>query len=129
MLERRQLRLDDGDLTTLHVARFDRADFELRVVALQPCSTVRRVVRAQRRRARDRRRLLHAARRPGARRPLDRRPRRCPTEPFDSPWHERRACVHVADGEVRLAPRRELGEVPRGDLLQAGPMLVAGGAR
>ena len=50
-----------------------------------------------------------------------------PTEPFDSPWHEQRACVHVSGGEVRLAPRGDLGEIPHGDLLHAGPMLVAGG--
>jgi hypothetical protein len=39
-LERRRLRLADGGFTTLHVARFSRAEFGLRVVALQPCSTV-----------------------------------------------------------------------------------------
>ena len=53
--------------------------------------------------------------------------RALPSEPFDAPWHEARACVHVEAGEVRLAPRRDLGEVPRGDLLHAGPMLVVGG--
>src|SRR6476620_1572559 len=40
-LERRRLRLADGALTTVHVARFARAEFGLRVAALQPCSTVR----------------------------------------------------------------------------------------
>jgi Phosphodiester glycosidase len=50
-----------------------------------------------------------------------------PTEPFDPPWHRQRACVHLAGGEVRLAARRELGAVPRGDLLHAGPMLVGEG--
>jgi exopolysaccharide biosynthesis protein len=49
------------------------------------------------------------------------------TEPFDSPWHEQRGCVHAADGEVRLAARKELGADPHGDLLHAGPMLVAAG--
>jgi hypothetical protein len=34
--------------------------------------------------------------------------------------------VHV-DGEVRLAPRRELPAEPAGDLVQAGPLLVTGG--
>jgi exopolysaccharide biosynthesis protein len=125
MLERRQHRLGDGALTTLHIARFGSADFDLRVVALQPCSTVRQWC--------ERSGAEHAIvggfyMRPGG--PalgdiwID--GRSVPTEPFDSPWHEQRACVHAADGEVRLAPRSELGEVARGDLLQAGPMLVAG---
>jgi exopolysaccharide biosynthesis protein len=125
MLERRQLRLDDGDVTTLHVGRFDRADFELRVVALQPCSTVRQWC--------ERSGAEHAIvggfyMRPGgpALGDLWIEGRSVPTEPFDSPWHEQRACVHVTDGEVRLAARLELGEVPHGDLLHAGPMLVAG---
>ncbi|HEY3552593.1 MAG TPA: phosphodiester glycosidase family protein, partial [Solirubrobacterales bacterium] len=53
--------------------------------------------------------------------------RALPTEPFDAPWHEERACVHIDEGKVSLAPRRELGETARGDLLHAGPMLVGGG--
>jgi exopolysaccharide biosynthesis protein len=35
--------------------------------------------------------------------------------------------VTVVDGEVAIAPRGTLPTQPRGDLLQAGPMLVAGG--
>ncbi len=49
------------------------------------------------------------------------------TQPFDAPWQERRACVHVADGEVRLLARGAVGDAPAGDLLQAGPMLRAAG--
>ncbi|HWN72534.1 MAG TPA: phosphodiester glycosidase family protein [Solirubrobacterales bacterium] len=120
------MRLLDGAETTLHVARFDRAEFDLRVVELNPCSTVRQWC--------ERTGAEHAIvggfyMRPGG--PalgdlwIDGRP--LATEPFDAPWHEARACVHVSDGEVRLAARRELGEVPRGDLLHAGPMLVAKG--
>ena len=126
MLERRQLRLDDGELTTLHVARFGRTEFDLRVVALQPCSTVREWC--------ERSGAEHAIvggfyMRPGgpALGDLWIDGRSVPTEPFDPPWHEQRACVHAADGEVRLVPRLELDGVPSGDLLQAGPMLVAGG--
>jgi hypothetical protein len=48
--------------------------------------------------------------------------------PFDPPWGEERACVHVHRGRVTLAPRRELPTAPRGDLLQAGPLLVRAGA-
>ena len=46
---------------------------------------------------------------------------------FDSPWGAVRACVHAANGDVRIARRSELPDEPGGDLLQAGPLLVAGG--
>jgi hypothetical protein len=48
-------------------------------------------------------------------------------EPIQPPWGERRAAIHV-DGDVRLAPRAELPDQPGGDLVTAGPMLVAGGS-
>jgi hypothetical protein len=47
-------------------------------------------------------------------------------EPIEPPWAPRRAAIHF-DGEVRLAPRGELPAEPSGDLVTAGPMLVAGG--
>jgi hypothetical protein len=47
--------------------------------------------------------------------------------PFDSPWHTVRPCVHVEGGVARIARRNRLGADPRGDLLQAGPLLVADG--
>ncbi len=50
-----------------------------------------------------------------------------PSEPFDSPWHRCRACVHVDAGNARLLAREEIEGAPRGDLLQAGPMLVREG--
>lgn len=128
LLERRRLRLLDGAETTLHVARFGREEFVPRVVALQPCSTVREWC--------ERSGAAHAIvggfyMRPGgpALGDLWIDGQALPTAPFDGPWHRKRACVHVHEGEVRIAPRRELGGAPRGDLLQAGPMLVAGGRR
>jgi hypothetical protein len=48
--------------------------------------------------------------------------------PFDAPWDRERACVHVDGGVVGIARRHALPASPRGDLLQAGPLLVAGGA-
>ncbi len=48
--------------------------------------------------------------------------------PFTAPWDARRACVHAAGGRPVIARRDELPTAPRGDLLQAGPLLVAGGA-
>jgi hypothetical protein len=47
--------------------------------------------------------------------------------PFAEPFDAVRACVHVEAGAVRIASRAELPAQPRGDLLQAGPLLVAGG--
>jgi hypothetical protein len=44
--------------------------------------------------------------------------------PFAPPWGELRACVNVDGGRVRIARRDELPAQPRGDLLQAGPLLV-----
>lgn len=125
-LERRRLRLPDGAETTLHVARFNRDDFTPRVVALDPPSTVRGWC--------ERNGAEHAIvggfyLRPGgpALGDLWIDGRALATEPFDAPWHEQRACVHVSGGEVRLAPRHQLGGIPYGDLLHAGPMLVGEG--
>jgi hypothetical protein len=47
-------------------------------------------------------------------------------EPIEEPWGPRRGTIHI-DGDVRLAPRGELPDEPSGDLVTAGPMLVAGG--
>jgi hypothetical protein len=46
---------------------------------------------------------------------------------FAPPWGAVRACVHVEGGDVALAHRDELPAQPRGDLLQAGPLLVRDG--
>lgn len=53
--------------------------------------------------------------------------RRLPSVPFDSPWDERRACLHAEGDQLRLAPRSALAPAPGGDLLQAGPLLVDAG--
>ncbi len=50
------------------------------------------------------------------------------SEPFDAPWHGLRACVHVDRGVVAVRRRDDLAPSPRGDLLQAGPLLVRDGA-
>lgn len=49
-------------------------------------------------------------------------------EPFDAPWGAVRACVHVSRGAVAITRRDALPAAPTGDLLQAGPLLVADGA-
>jgi hypothetical protein len=51
---------------------------------------------------------------------------RVPSVPFDEPWGATRSCVHFDAGRLVLAPRDELPAQPGGDMLQAGPLLVAG---
>ena len=125
-LESIRLILSDGAATTIQVARFERAHFEIRVVAIEPCSTVLRWC------------IENGAEhaivggfylRPGGPPLGDLRIGGSvhPTQPFDPPWGGRRACIYADDGQVQLAPRHELPLEPAGDLLQAGPMLVAGG--
>jgi len=118
--------LADGLETTVHIAAYDLTRTEVRVVALaraEPLATW--CLRAG---------VAHALvggffvtasgealgelRSAGIRRP---------SVPFTAPWHELRACVHVAGGAVSIARRPELPAEPRGDLLQAGPLLVQDG--
>jgi len=49
------------------------------------------------------------------------------SEPFAAPYGPRRAALHATDDGLRIAPREDLGALAAGDLLQAGPLLVAGG--
>jgi hypothetical protein len=44
--------------------------------------------------------------------------------PFDEPWGDVRACLHIAGDGLRIARRNEIAAAPEGDLLQAGPLLV-----
>jgi hypothetical protein len=48
--------------------------------------------------------------------------------PFTAPWGGLRACVHAGPRGVAIARRPDLPDLPRGDLLQAGPLLVRDGA-
>lgn len=125
-LESVRLALLDGAATTVRVARFRREEFGVGVVAIEPCSTVLDWCAASG--------AEHAIvggfyMRPGGPPLGDLRigGAALPTQPFDPPWGELRACVHVDGRRVALAARRELPADPAGDLLQAGPMLVADG--
>lgn len=126
-LESVRLTLADGARTTLRVARFDRSRFGLRVVAIEPRSTL---LGWCARNAAEHAIIGGFYVRPGGPPLGDLRSggRAHPTSPFDPPWGALRACVHADDGKVSLASRRDLPAEPAGDLLQAGPMLVAGGA-
>lgn len=49
------------------------------------------------------------------------------TVPFDAPWDGCRSCISAVGGDVQIVPRGVLPTHARGDLLQAGPLLVANG--
>jgi Phosphodiester glycosidase len=116
-------RLDDGATTTVHVATYPRRSTRVRVVAL------------------DRPEPLHRwARRAGVGDAISGGfyvPGGTPlgelhsdgnvhmTVPFDSPWDACRSCLSVVGDVVEIAPRGVLPHRARGDLLQAGPLLVA----
>jgi hypothetical protein len=123
-VESRRLDLGDGVATTLRVARFDRHEFGLRVVTIDPRATLLAWCRAN---AAEHAVVGGFYVRPGGP-PLGDvwiDGRALPVEPFDSPWDGERACLHADGAELAIRPRRELGE-PRGDLLQAGPKLLGG---
>jgi Phosphodiester glycosidase len=125
-LERLRVRHADGADTTLHVASYDRGAFVPRVAALAEPAPLARWC--------EHHGVRHALvggffTRPGAR-PLGQLViggQALPSVPFDSPWGHVRACLHLSGDEVRIARRDQLDDAPRGDLLQAGPLLVSGG--
>jgi hypothetical protein len=44
---------------------------------------------------------------------------------FTKPWHNHRGSMHISHrGQMQIAPRHYLPPAPKGDLLQAGPLLV-----
>jgi hypothetical protein len=121
-----RLGLPDGRLTTVHVACHDAGRTQLRVAVL-----------------RGQERLADWCERRGVQEALVggffTRPDGLPLgevrtsgverrfAAFDAPWDGVRGCVHAQGATVTIAARDELPEAPRGDLLQAGPLLVAGG--
>ncbi len=124
--QRQRVKLGDGATTTIYVARYPRAEFSARIVRIAPpakltvWSRVNGVedaivggffIRAEGT-------PLGELRIDGAARPA---------QSFDSPWDRTRACLHIDGDSVRCGPRDEFDSEPRGDLLQAGPLLVGGG--
>ncbi len=124
--QRRRVEFDDGAATTVHVARYARSDFSAKLVRIAPPVALTEwslangvedaivggfFIRAEGT-------PLGELRLDGAAQP---------SQPFDPPWDRARACLHI-DGDAISCGRRDQYEAePRGDLLQAGPMLVAGG--
>jgi hypothetical protein len=119
-------RLPDGALTTVHIAtypvRITRVRLELmgRPIALASWCEQAGVAHAV---------VGGFFLRQGDGTPLGelwRRGARIESVPFHEPWDANRSCVAIEHGRVRLAPRDDLPAEPGGDLLQAGPLLVAG---
>lgn len=125
-IETTRVSLPGGARTTLHVATYDRSSFRARVVVLERPIPLARWCNEQE--------IRHAVvggffLRPGNE-PLGHvwiGGRQMSSVPFDAPWGDRRACVQVDGAAVRIAGRRALKEIPSGDVLQAGPLLVRDG--
>jgi hypothetical protein len=126
-VERLRLRLADGAATSLHVARYDARRTAVRLVRLPRPEPLEAWCRRE---GVDEAMVGGFFVRPDGLPLGELRTRglvRAST-PFAAPWGGLRACVHVHRGHVTIAPRPELPAAPRGDLLQAGPLLVRAGA-
>ena len=124
--ERHRVHLGGGRATTLHVVAYDLAAITPRVVVLEKAMPLIRWCHEQGvREAVVGGFFVRALSEPLGE--LWVAGRQEPSTPFDAPWGAVRACVHVEAGAVRMARRDALPAVPAGDLLQAGPLLVADG--
>ena len=125
-LRRMRVTLGDRALTTLHIASFDRAEYRMRAVQLETTMPLAQwcnengagnaIVGGF---------FVRPSYQPLGELRVD--GRRRSVVPFDSPWGSVRACVHVDGAQLTIARRHEIAAHPRGDLLQAGPLLVSGG--
>jgi Phosphodiester glycosidase len=120
-----RIRLRDGGETTIYLVRYPRASTAPRLICLpearrldvwcrehdQPEAIVAGFF------VRDPYRPLGEVRVGGA---------EMTHAPIEAPWGPRRAAIHI-DRDIHMAPRGELPAEPPGDLVTAGPMLVAGG--
>ncbi|GAC1519556.1 MAG: hypothetical protein NVS2B6_02200 [Thermoleophilaceae bacterium] len=118
--------LSDGAHTTVHVAAYAAELTEVRVVVLRPPEQLASWCRRTAVQdaivggffAREEACPLGELRTRGVRRRA---------LPFAAPWSAVRSCMHLEGNAVTLARRDELPPEPRGDLLQAGPLLVRHG--
>jgi hypothetical protein len=126
-LRRERLRLRDGERTSLYVAKYDLRRTELRVVRLPRPMPLEAYCRAN----------GFAEALVGG---FYERPDLMPlgelrtggvarrSVPFAEPFGANRACLNVNGAAVAIARRDDLPAALTGDLLQAGPLLVRGGA-
>jgi hypothetical protein len=124
--ERHRIQLHGGVRTTLHVVSYELAAITPRVVVLNRAMPLVRW--CQERGVKDA--VVGGFFVRALSEPLGEvwiAGRQEPSTPFDAPWGGARACVHVDGEAVRMARREALPLAPEGDLLQAGPLLVADG--
>ncbi len=127
-LGRLRLRLADGATTTLHVASYQRDAYAPRVVVLdRPAQLLHWCSEHHVRHAvvggfftRPEYAPLGQLRTTGEHRR---------SVAFDPPWGDMRGCIRIIDGTAMIARRDQLPSDDRGDLLQAGPLLVRDGRR
>jgi hypothetical protein len=126
-LRRERLRLRDGQRTTLYVARYDLRRTEVRVVRLPEPMPLEAYCHAN---GFDEAMVGGFYQRPdltplGELRTAGVVRRHVP---FATPYGGLRACLSISGGTMAIAHRQDLPAEPAGDLLQAGPLLVRGGA-
>ena len=124
--ERLHVQLEDGARTTVHLATYPLGDYVPRVVVLERATPLAQWCSEQRV---DDAIVGGFFVRPGYR-PLGELQvagEGRASVAFAAPWNAVRACVHIGPDGPRIARRDEIGERPQGDLLQAGPLLVADG--
>lgn len=125
-LTRARVRLQDGLRTTLHVTSYDRRVVSPRVVVLEePMPLVRWCRVNSVRDAIVGGFFLRSQGVPLGHLWVDGAAQ--PSVAFDAPWGAVRACVHAGPHGLSIARRDQLAGETAGDLLQAGPLLVAGG--
>jgi hypothetical protein len=119
------VRLRNGAQTTVHIARYEIDRFTPRVVLLDRPLPLARWCNTNH--------VLHAVVGGFFIRPhyaplgeLRLAGVRQPSIPFDPPWGQVRACVHIVEGDIRITRRDQISH-PGGDLLQAGPLLLSDG--
>lgn len=117
--------LDGGAATTVYVASYSRRATRLRVVALDRPEPLHRWARASGVTEAVSGGFYVAGGTPLGE--LHSSGHVHMTIPFDDPWAECRSCIAIAGANVQIAPRGVLPSSARGDLLQAGPLLVANG--
>jgi hypothetical protein len=123
-LSRARVRLADGARTTVHVVSYDLRIVRPRVVVLEQPTPLVRWCRDNA--VRDAVVGGFFVRPQGV--PLGHvwlSGTMAPSVAFDAPWGDVRACVHAEPGRLRIDRRDQLAADPTGDLLQAGPLLVA----
>ena len=125
-LDERQVSLEDGRHTTIHVAVFPLETHRVRIVRLTPAEPLEEwCVRRGVRDAIGGGFCVKPEMEPlgelwiGGRAESHR--------PFADPWHRSRAALAATDGHVEIDERDRLGARPGSGLLQAGPLLVRAG--